>query len=484
MPGSYMSLSQSMRQKMVMAPQMRQSLELLQTPVMDLRAAVQREIERNPVLAGTETSPDIAGAQDPGGAGSGLESDAGEDTGEPSMGADSELLEYFGQDDYYPYDSASASDVSDAEERRRYFFESQQRGQSLQAYLLEQLEYTEPDGATRAVAEQIIGSIDSSGYMKTPLADIAQATGASLSECERVLHIVQGFDPPGIGARNVGECLLIQLEQAGEGKSLAADIARSCLGMIEQGKTVRQISKACGAEPEEVSAAMARLSELNPKPGLAYGETNAQYVVPEIEVRLEDGRYRAFVDETEVPVPRISRRYLRMLEDPSTPEDVREYVRGKIAAALAFIKGLENRQSTIQRVADEIVERQQDFFEKGASALRPMTMLEVASALGVHETTVSRAVSGKYMLSPQGITELRSFFTAGVNAEGGASVSNTAVKEAMRSLVSGENAAAPYTDLELQKKLKDVYGITVARRTVAKYRESAGILPSHLRRRQ
>jgi len=543
MAGLTMSLTQQMRQKQVLAPQMRQSLEVLQLQVQDLCLLAQQELEQNPTLelmdgpelsidaereafeknqehpeagsaelgaqeAGEETefdedrkpSPDDAGdAPAASDSAAELTSDdwepnastetVDEDTPardgaeEPDLLDDFRVLSALDDADYFYQAGGNSEYNPDLEERRQFMFDSIAVNQSLQEHLINQLDFSELDEEDVLIAEQIIGSIDDDGYLRTPLADIAQVVpDATLEDCERVLVVVQDFTPPGVGARTLGECLLIQVLQSPLADTLVETLIREHLDLLEA-RQLSKIAKICDVSREEVEAAIALLAKLDPRPGSAFDTTEPTYIIPEIDVRKVEGRYKAFLEDTNVPQLRISRKYSALLMAEDTSPETREYVQGKIRSGLNFIKSIEQRQETIRHVAQTIVDAQQAFFDDGVQALRPLVMAEVAEVVGVHETTVSRTVSNKYMRSPQGIHELRYFFTSGIPTTSGADVSSAHVKQLIRAIVDVEDPEKPLADLDIEKALAD-QGINIARRTIAKYRGMLKIPASHLRRRQ
>lgn len=500
MPGATLGMSQQMRQQMVLAPQLRQSLEMLQLPVLELRAMIQQEMERNPVLDDLRTNDlSIEGERDaqtmedrrpepefgehgPEQPDYGPEAE-GERSEEMDFDREFEALAQLDDEwrDYFFQDGGSQEYTEDAEEKRQFMLDCIVQHESLQEHLLNQLELSDVATADRPIAELLIGSLDDAGYLATPLAEVAQGAGTTLERIERVLPAIQEMTPSGVGARDVRECLLLQLRHQQRGESLAARLVEHHLDKLAAHK-LAQAAAACGVALEEVKAALEEISRLDPRPGISFVEAETTYVVPEMEVRFRDGRYVVVVDDTQLPHVRISRHYRRLLEDAATPAETKSYIRERIRAGLFLIKSIHQRQRTIQRIATEIVDAQQEFFAKGVAALRPMTMAEVAAKVGVHETTVSRTVSGKYMRTPRGVLELRFFFTHGVKTSDGGTVSNKTVQDKIAQMVAAEDPAHPLSDQEIQAKLQG-QGIDVARRTVAKYRILNKIPPSHQRRR-
>ncbi len=541
MSGTSMGLSQQMRQKQVLAPQMRQSLEVLQLQVQDLCMLAQQELDQNPTLEAIEEpsisieaeredyegdankqEPDFetpeadpefdrptadpegveAGSSDPAepfeaeysiesqrdddiDSGSDFEGHA-EDVPDSVEGIpidDFRVLSELDDADYFYQDGGNNEYNPDLEERRQFMFDSIEVHESLQEHLVKQLELSELEEDVLPIAEQIIGSISDDGYLRTPIADVAQVVpDATMEMCERVLKVIQEFTPSGVGARDLRECLLIQLNQRSLNRSLAAQVVRDHLDLLAA-RQLTKIAKLCNVTREEIESAITVLSRLEPRPGAAFDKVVPTYIVPEIDVRKVDGRYQAFVEDSNIPHLRISKKYSALLKSADVPEETREYIHGKIRSGINLIRSIEQRQETIRKVAQEIIDAQQEFFDKGVSALRPLVMAEIATAVGVHETTVSRTVSNKYMRSPQGIHEMRFFFTGGIPTDSGEAVSSEHVKMIIKNMVDAEDPLNPLADQDIEKQLA-AQGINIARRTIAKYRGLLKIQPSHLRRHQ
>ncbi|HAB19146.1 MAG TPA: RNA polymerase sigma-54 factor, partial [Verrucomicrobiales bacterium] len=311
--------------------------------------------------------------------------------------------------------------------------------------------------------------------------ELSFSTGIPAEELEAALKLVQSFQPPGVGARDLRECLLLQLEQSGRQNSIEYQVVRDHMDALGK-RRFPEIARVLGISPAEAQTVGANIAQLDPRPGRSFSSEPEQYIVPEIIVtRTSSGEFSVTTTNDYLPHVRISNTYKDLLSNAETTPEVREYIREKIKAGKFLIKSLHQRQSTILNIAQEIVKRQRDFMEHGVTQLRPMTMLQVAEVVGVHETTVSRAVSGKFMATPQGVFELKYFFTSGLATSNGETVSNKSVKTALTDLITNEPKGAPLSDEELVARLKE-QGIIIARRTVAKYRSELRVLPSHLRK--
>lgn len=504
MPSQTLSLFQQQRQMMILAPQLRQSLEMLQLPMLELRAMIQHEMEQNPTIedvvspqevsfeeyagktVGNEHGPASSEAPPPETAPPEAPPEAppadaplefGDATIDTLATLDSEWRDY-----YFEEQQNNPYTVQD-EERRRYMFDSLKQPLSLQNHLVEQLNLTDLSVDDRQLGELLIGSLDDHGFLNANLADLAAQAAVAVPRLESVLRVIQTFDPPGIGARDLRECLLIQIANSDDPRAgLAQAIIDRHLPELGSQKYAA-LASALKTPIAEIEHAAELIRELNPRPGRLFENDESTYITPEIFIkRLKNGRWTVVLDDDQLPHIRISNHYRQLLEDPNTTAEVKSYIRERIRSGAFLIKSIEQRQKTIHRIASEIVDAQQAFLEQGVSALRPMTMAEVAERVGVHETTVSRTVANKYMQTPLGVFELKYFFTPGLKMAGGDSVSNKTVQDKIDAMIREESAAHPLSDQAIQDRLR-AEGLEIARRTVAKYRMILRIPPSHLRKR-
>ncbi|HNR93100.1 MAG TPA: RNA polymerase factor sigma-54 [Kiritimatiellia bacterium] len=473
-----LSQVQDQRLQMILAPQLRQSLEILQLPVLELQSVIQQELEQNPALeeydapqAAPET-PAEPPAPEP-------ETDNNK---EMDFKEDYEILLKLDDDwrEFYQQSQTLQRWTPDDAERREHFLDSMVQSESLQEHLMAQLPMAGLEQEDRRIGELLIGSITSDGYLSTSIEELAASTGYSVQKLNEVLAVIQGFDPVGVGARDLSDCLLLQLRRRGLDQSPAANMVRLHLNDLAARKYAR-IAKEMNLPLETVQETARVIAALEPKPGRAFAAESTNFIHPEITIRKVDGEYVVQLDDDHLPHIRISRHYHKLLEDPATPADVKNYVQEKIRSGMFLIKSINQRQQTIYRIVRELVKTQRDFFEHGLSHLRPLTMSAIADELGIHETTVSRAISGKYVATPQGTYDLRYFFASGYAHADGQQVSNKTVKEALANLVAKESPSHPLSDQALAGALRE-NGFNVARRTVAKYREELKILPSHLRK--
>ena len=494
-----MHLSQKMAMSQILAPQLQQSLALLQAPTLELKALVEQELQMNPVLEelgememsadekkpseGEESAPESFDPAEPPedlAYDSSTEKPAENPT--DNWEAEFERLSQIDQDwrDHFAESGSVNRASSEDEERRQFMFDSLTSATSLQGDLLEQLHLSDLDKSKWPVAEMIIGNIDEHGYLKASVSELAFSTNLAPELITEVLSVIQTFDPVGVGARDLRECLLLQLQRAGRTSTLEYAIIHDHFDALGR-RRMPELARALGKTIDEIQRAVERIGHLEPRPGREFMSDAPAYVVPEVFVQKVGEDYTVTTNDEHIPHLRISNTYKDLMSQASSSQEVREYIRDKIRAGKFLIKSIHQRQSTILNIAKEILARQRDFMEHGVSHLKPMTMVQVAEVVGVHETTVSRAVSGKYMQTPQGLVEMKYFFTSGIQTASGVGVSNTSVKDLIDEMVKGESPRHPLSDEEIVKQLKEK-GIIIARRTVAKYRSELNILPSHLRR--
>jgi RNA polymerase sigma-54 factor len=498
--GPGISLSQRLSQSLVLAPQLQQSLALLQAPTLELKALVEAELQQNPVLEEIPEQEIEAAEKAPGEEGENPQAtdfaeppeDVKFDSAtekEPAPEANDEWQAEFDKlvqlDQEWRDTFANASQPSRAsvedEEKRQFLFDSLTSETSLAQHLVEQLRDTRLNEQERAIAELIIGNIDDYGYLTLPVDELATTTQLAPEKVLEVLKVIQSFDPIGVGARDLRECLMLQLERAGLDTTLEYIIVRDYMDALGK-RRIPEISRGTNTSLDDVQEAITRIGRLDPRPGRAFLSVTEQYVAPEVFVVKNGDDYTVTTNDEQIPHLRISNVYKDLMAGGRDDAEVKNYIREKIRAGKFLIKSLHQRQTTIANIGREIVKRQREFMEHGITHLKPMTMAQIAEVVGVHETTVSRAVSGKYMETPQGVFEMKSFFTAGLQTTGGSGdISNASVKDMVAEIFKNENTTKPLSDQEVVKMLTDK-GINIARRTVAKYRDELGILPSNLRK--
>ena len=411
-----------------------------------------------------------------------LKNGEGTDTPADDFQAEFDRLVQLDQEwrDHFAQTNIPIRQSAEDEEKRQFMFDSLTAGTTLAQVLMDQVRETDLNEEQRHIAELIIGNIDDYGYLKSTPQEMAATTNLPAEKISEVLNVIQTFDPPGVGALDLRECLVLQLERAGRQDSLEYRIVRDFMDALGK-RRIPEIARGTGHTVEEVQDALGRIGRLEPRPGRAFLPDTDHYVLPEVFVQKTGDDFVVTTNDEQIPHLRISNIYKDLMSQGENSAEVKNYIREKIRAGKFLIKSLHQRQQTILNIAREIVKRQRDFMEKGVAHLQPMTMAQVAEVVGVHETTVSRAVSAKYMQTPQGVFEMKFFFTAGLQTATGDGVSNTSVKDMIAEIFKNEEPTKPLSDQEVVKMLGDK-GITIARRTVAKYRSELNILPSNLRK--
>ena len=475
--------NQQLRQEMKLAPRMMQALRFLQAPLPELRELVRTELEQNPVLEEKLGEGDAAlAAPEPLTAVAFDEADQENDFEPDDYGREVDALEKMLEPRPLEEAPGLPPPSPETEEKRQFFLDSITAPPSLHAHLEEQLNESGLDAEQKKAGEYIIGNVDENGWLAADVAEVAREAGVPEKAVEEALAAVQEFDPSGVAARDLKECLLLQLRRAGHAADSAA-VRLVAEHLAELGdKPAAEVARQAGLKEAEAAAALKQIALLDPKPGHKFSAPPAVYVTPEVEIRkTAEGDYVVEMLRDALPRLRISAEYEEMFENPETAAEARKYLTEKIRAGKFVLDSLHQRRTTIRRIAEEIAAGQKDFFEHGISKLRPMTMGSVAGKLGVHETTVGRAVAGKYVKTPQGVFELRFFFTGGLQTADGGSISTEAVKEAVAKIIGHEDVRKPLSDQAIAEKLNE-QGLKVARRTVAKYREELGLPPAHKRK--
>ncbi len=476
-----LELKQHMKltQQLIITPQLQQAIKLLQLSRLELLETIQQELEVNPVLEEVAEGVEEVGVKDE------VEPEA---VRVEERYDEVEITEKVRDDfdwesflaDYSTY--TPVTNERDPNQEQPSFEQRLTSKPSLEDHLMWQLCLSDFTEEEREIAVQIIGNLNSDGYLLAGLDEIAHLTGTSENRVEAVLTKVQSFDPPGVAARTLQECLLIQARSLDVRNSLVETIIEHYLPYLEN-KNYQGLMKVLRRSKEEVQAAVEIILSLDPKPGRAYSDEDVHYVSPDIYVLKVDDDFVVVLNEDGMPKLRVNPYYKEALRgDSAIPEEAKEYIHGKLRSAAWLIKSIHQRQRTLYKVAQSIVNFQREFFEKGIAYLKPMVLRDVAEDVGMHESTISRVTTNKYMHTPQGIFELKYFFNSSINSVVGEAVASESVKERIRRLIRDEDPANPYSDKDLVDLLKKE-NIRIARRTVAKYREMLGILPSHKRKR-
>lgn len=466
-------LSLRQMQKMVMTPMLQQAIHLLQLSRMELLQAVRQEVEQNPVLEET-----IEGVEEPDEA-SALKTVAEEPATERNGEGDTAEIDW----DSYLQDASDYRPTIQYESIDRFDSESLlTRSNSLQDHLLFQLHLTVRDDELLRLGSLIIGELDDNGYLRSSLEELASLVGAPLESMESSLQLIQSFDPAGVGARDLRECLLIQLRIGPKEHALAEAIVSSYLHDLERHR-FGKIAAALGRSLREVQEAMTLIASLEPKPGKNYSSEEPQYITPDVYILKIDGRLLVALNEDGLPRLRVSRYYRQILSKQAlASREARGYVEEKMRSALWFIRSIEQRKRTMIKVAESLVKYQRDFFEYGLSHLKPLTLRQVADDISMHESTISRVTTNKYVQTPQGLFGLKYFFHRGVPSTVGEVVSSRRVRDLVRRYLTEEDSSKPLSDQKIVEILARVHGVEIARRTVAKYRGQLKIPSSNQRR--
>jgi len=480
-----------MTQKQVLAPRMIQSMEILQLPIMALQERIDQEMEENPVLdlsemngeMDEESSSDAEEHPDSPAEGEKElvvdESSNSEDDFERLMNMDEEFPDTF---DERPQLSRNAID-EESDRKHDAMANMAARSETLHDYLIHQLSWFEVDPAVRTMAERIIYSLDSNGYLKSPLSELIDTDGGQqqLETAEKALQLVQRLDPPGVGARNLRECFLLQLTPGMPCYEQIHSLVSDHLEDLANNR-LPAIERTTGFSIDEIKAAWDELKKLNPKPGAEFSESTVPNVTPDVFIEPDEGGgYRVRLEDGQTPQLYISKYYRELFRKSAANSETREYIKRKINSAQWLIDSIEQRRSTLTRVSQAIVDHQQEFIEKGPDFIHPLKMQQIADKVGVHVTTVSRAVDDKWIQTPRGIFPLKRFFVGGTVSADGEEVAWDAVRTKLQEIIDEEDKSKPYSDDELVNQLAR-HAITVARRTVTKYRKAMNIPSSRQRK--
>jgi RNA polymerase sigma-54 factor len=511
------SLQLKMGQHLTMTPQLQQAIRLLQLSTLDLQQEIQSALESNPMLETNEEGDELDSNSASSDNNERAESDdysqddytaqASETQQERNDSA--EMADTASVDDQWnddipaelstdsswddTFQTASSSSGSTTHRDDDDFMESNDTAEeTLQDHLHWQLNLTRMSLEDRMVAEAIIDAIDPEGYLRTTTEELLedfkrqepeQFQDAEIEEIEAVLHRIQQFDPPGVGARDLGECLAIQLKQLPEKPPLFEQTLQLCLNHIHLlgSRDYKQLMRKLRVKEPQLQAMILLIQSLSPQPGAMISSSQAEYVIPDVFVEKVKGVWIARLNSDASPSLRINTQYADLIRRADSSAD-NTYLKNHLQEARWFIKSLMSRNETLLKVASQIVERQSDFLEYGEEAMKPMVLHDIAEAVEMHESTISRVTTQKYMHTPRGIFELKYFFSSHVSTNDGGAASSTAIRAVIKKLIAAENPAKPLSDSKIAQLL-DAEGIQVARRTIAKYREAMGIAPSNERKR-
>jgi RNA polymerase sigma-54 factor len=496
---------QKQTQKLIMTPQMQQSIQLLQMSAQELEQLATQEMVENPFL---EIAEDVEVSEE-----------------EKVQTPEGELPEQQGNDELpnvidftysSPEDAAPSSAVIDAsttataddhhmgdmdvnweeyyddaesrvytptepQEEERDFADYVALRENLYDNLKWQLHVSALNKKQVEIGDYIIGSLDDDGYLRVPLEELAEELKCSVQEIEDVLRVIQTFDPVGVGSRNLAECLRLQLENRGVRDKVVFAIVEQHLDRLQK-KKFKEIARDLKIDEAQVREVFHQISHLEPKPGRARNSEDVKYIQPDVFVKKVDDKYMIYLNEGKTGGLRINRYYRQLLQQGASFEAKdKEFAMEKYKAAVWLIKNIEKRKSTILKVSEAVMTFQKEFLEKGTNALRPLTLKEIAEVVGMHESTVARVTTNKYIETPRGIFELKYFFSPGLETESGEDASSTSIKEMLAELIANENPKKPYSDQRLAELIRQK-GINIARRTVAKYREQLRILSAKMRK--
>jgi RNA polymerase sigma-54 factor len=466
------------KQQLVMTPKLQQALKLLQMPAIELQQMLKQEIMENPLLDEEEEYLELQEADER------REAEEKEQK-EKEKDPEKEPDEYDENADWEEYLQSGWENAAGlGEEVQEDFVERVPVAKrSFTEQLISQLRIVTDDERTIAMGDYIIGSLDESGYLTCELEEVANTFDVSREEVERVLAVIQTFDPPGVGARNLQESLLIQLANRGLQDSLAATIIRDHFDDFKQ-KKYPELSKKLKVPIQEIQNQCKVISTLDPKPGLEIMAGDPHYVIPDLVVEKVDEKYVIYLNDKNIPRLRINNVYQEELLKDNNKDgnrETKEFIQSRLKSARWLIQTIEQRRRTMVKVMQCIVEKQRAFFEKGTAFLRPLTLQQVASEINMHESTVSRVTTSKYVQTPRGVFELKFFFSSSLGTQDGNEISAKSAKDTIRKIIEREDARNPLSDQKIADILKKT-GLNIARRTVAKYREQLNILPARMRK--
>jgi len=468
-------LTLRMSQRLVMTPSLQQAIKLLQMSKLELVEEVQQELLENPTLEESQSESSTSEQPEP---------------AEKEPAEDGTADDAFSEIDYESYFQDIESEYSPRGGREipadlPTFASTLAEQPNLTDHLTWQLGMNASDERMKEIGRAVIGNLDSDGYLKATIEELQAIGGYSQEEVAQALRLIQDFDPIGVGAANLTECLCLQLKQLGEDGTAAEQIVRFHMDKV-QNRRFKELAGILGLQMDDLEAEIEIIRGLDPRPGQKYNTERSMYIVPDVYIVKVDDEYQVLLNEDGLPRLRISPTYRRMVARGAatdTPRDAKDYVRNKLRAAFRLIKSLEERQRTIFKVATSIVKFQRGFLDHGVEKMKPLVLRDVADDIGMHESTVSRVVNQKYMHTHRGVFEMRFFFHSGISSNRGAeAVSSLTVKEKIRKIIESEDSAKPLSDSAIVKTLK-AEGLRIARRTVAKYREELKIPSSSQRRR-
>jgi RNA polymerase sigma-54 factor len=478
-----------LKQELKINPRLYQAMDLLYMPLLDLQQHLKQELLNNPFLDMIEPDEE--------------DDEEGETPQEEATQETEAEKEEKGEIDWEEIllDGFDAGGRREEHEEREYYEPVTVDSRDLSDHLRDQVTLLDLNGRQMFLAEEFIGNINEDGYLACGLEKIVEGANEevrkaaeeterevtdlpvyTVAEAEEMLGVIQSLDPPGVGARDLRECLMLQLREAGLEHSVPFRLVRDCFDELIAHRW-SEISKRFGISPADVQKAADEIAKLDPKPGLVYSDASDNYIIPDLIVDKIDGKYHVFLNDANLPRLKLSKAYQEIARDKKKFDgENKEFISNKLNSANWMIQAIEQRRQTMLKVMNYIVERQREFFEKGVQYLKPLTLREVAEVISMHESTVSRVTNEKFVQTPRGVLPLKFFFSSGLSTTGGEDVSARGIKAQIQKLVADENPKHPLTDQAIVNILKET-GVQIARRTVAKYRDQLGVLSARMRKR-
>jgi RNA polymerase sigma-54 factor len=488
-----LSQSTQLKQELKINPRLYQAMDLLYMPLLDLQQHLKQELLNNPFLDMVEPEEDEEENENENEEET-VEAEPAEQTEEKSSNDEIDWEEIL-------LDGFDAGGRREEHEEREYYEPVTVDSRNLADHLIDQITLLDLSPREQFLADEFVGNINEDGYLACPLEQVLTSVNEevvraaeeldrdtddlplyTMVEIDATLRVIQNLDPPGVGARDLRECLMLQLREAGLEQSVPFRLVRDCFDELINHRW-SEISKRFGISPSDVQKAADEIKKLDPKPGLMYSDASDNYIIPDLIVDKIDGRYHVFLNDANLPRLKLSRAYQEIARDKKKFDgENKEFISSKLNSANWMIQAIEQRRQTMLKVMNYIVDRQRDFFEKGVQHLKPLTLREVAEVINMHESTVSRVTNEKFVQTPRGVLPLKFFFSSGLSTTQGEDVSARGIKAQIEKLVAEEDPKHPLTDQAIVNILKEG-GVQIARRTVAKYRDQLGVLSARMRKR-
>lgn len=468
-------------QKLVMTPELIQAIQILQFNTQELESYVQEQLLVNPVLEQAQAEPheneQVSQAEN-----SSYETEVRKEDIKKNKEDDFDWKEYIKDRQYDDISYRQWEDRNSEDKENNYEQYVSSSDVTLPEHLMFQLQFATPKKDCRRIGKYIIESLDENGYMTSTSEEIAEATGTCEEKVQKVLDIIHTFDPMGVGAKDLAECLIIQLRQKKQLTDIFERVINKHLEDLANNR-LAVIAKDMGISAKDVQDMSDIIRTLEPKPGRGFAsQSDNRYIIPDVLVERVDGEYVVVINESSSPKLMVSSYYQKLLKEADKDDNLNKYLSDRVNSALWLIKSIEQRKQTIYNVVTAVVKHQKEFLDKGSKYMKTLTLKDIAEEVGIHESTVSRSINGKYLQCPRGVFEIKYFFSAGVSSSGGEGISSNSIKEFIKEIVDNEDPKSPCSDQAMVEILKEK-GINISRRTVAKYRDEMNILSSSKRRR-